>query len=261
MSTAEDPWEHHATWWRETFTNGADLEYELQILPLAASHLEGARTGARSRQRRGPARPAPRRRRSRHPRSSSGSSPRPPSSPSAVGHAGGGPRYVRGVGERLPFRDGSLRRDRLLPRHRALRRTPTPFSPRRSGCSPSAGGSSSSSTTRCSRGPGAASSTTRSWASTTGGSGPYLREDVVFEEVDPGCAAAFRPPAAFALREPRHRARLRADPPRGAGAAARVPRGLGRSRARVRHPAAAAAPLRAAGRRARWEDRGRWPSI
>ena len=42
MSTDEDPWERHATWWRETFTNGADLEYELQILPLVASHLEGA---------------------------------------------------------------------------------------------------------------------------------------------------------------------------------------------------------------------------
>ena len=36
MSRSEDPWERHATWWRETFTNGADLEYELQILPLAA---------------------------------------------------------------------------------------------------------------------------------------------------------------------------------------------------------------------------------
>ena len=35
MSATEDPWEHHAAWWRETFTNGADLEYELQILPLA----------------------------------------------------------------------------------------------------------------------------------------------------------------------------------------------------------------------------------
>ena len=42
MSATEDPWERHATWWRETFTNGADLEYELQILPLASSQLEGA---------------------------------------------------------------------------------------------------------------------------------------------------------------------------------------------------------------------------
>ena len=42
MSASEDPWDRHANWWRETFTNGADLEYELQILPLAESHLEGA---------------------------------------------------------------------------------------------------------------------------------------------------------------------------------------------------------------------------
>ncbi len=41
MSTPSDPWETHASWWRETFTNGADLEYELQILPLAVSHLGG----------------------------------------------------------------------------------------------------------------------------------------------------------------------------------------------------------------------------
>ena len=37
-----DPWETHAGWWQEGFTAGADAEYEEQILPLAASHLEGA---------------------------------------------------------------------------------------------------------------------------------------------------------------------------------------------------------------------------
>jgi len=42
VNATESPWERHAKWWRETFTNGADLEYELQILPLAQSHLEGA---------------------------------------------------------------------------------------------------------------------------------------------------------------------------------------------------------------------------
>ncbi len=37
-----DLWERHAAWWQEGFTNGADAEYEEQILPLLATHLEGA---------------------------------------------------------------------------------------------------------------------------------------------------------------------------------------------------------------------------
>jgi SAM-dependent methyltransferase len=41
MSPAE-PWEAHARWWQEGFTEGADPEYEEQILPLAAAHLAGA---------------------------------------------------------------------------------------------------------------------------------------------------------------------------------------------------------------------------
>ena len=36
-------WEPHATWWIEGFTDGADPEYEEQILPLAAAELGGAR--------------------------------------------------------------------------------------------------------------------------------------------------------------------------------------------------------------------------
>lgn len=39
----EDLWETHADWWQEGFTDGADPEYEEQILPLAAEHLTGAR--------------------------------------------------------------------------------------------------------------------------------------------------------------------------------------------------------------------------
>jgi ubiquinone/menaquinone biosynthesis C-methylase UbiE len=37
-----DPWEVHAGWWQDEFTEGADPEYEEQILPLAADHLAGA---------------------------------------------------------------------------------------------------------------------------------------------------------------------------------------------------------------------------
>jgi len=34
-------WETHAGWWQEFFTDGADPEYEEQILPLADAHLAG----------------------------------------------------------------------------------------------------------------------------------------------------------------------------------------------------------------------------
>ena len=40
---ADDLWEQHADWWQDGFTQGADAEYEEQILPLAAGHLAGAR--------------------------------------------------------------------------------------------------------------------------------------------------------------------------------------------------------------------------
>jgi SAM-dependent methyltransferase len=40
--TERDPWEEHARWWQDGFTEGADPEYEEQILPLAAEHLAGA---------------------------------------------------------------------------------------------------------------------------------------------------------------------------------------------------------------------------
>lgn len=38
-----DDWETHASWWQERFTGGADPEYEEQILPLVDAHLAGAR--------------------------------------------------------------------------------------------------------------------------------------------------------------------------------------------------------------------------
>jgi SAM-dependent methyltransferase len=41
--TEGDHWERTATWWQDEFTDGADPEYEEQILPLAAEHLHGAR--------------------------------------------------------------------------------------------------------------------------------------------------------------------------------------------------------------------------
>jgi SAM-dependent methyltransferase len=35
-------WDEHAEWWQATFTDGADPEYEEQILPLLAGQLAGA---------------------------------------------------------------------------------------------------------------------------------------------------------------------------------------------------------------------------
>jgi len=36
-------WEQHAAWWQSEFTDGADPEYEEQVLPLIESLLHGAR--------------------------------------------------------------------------------------------------------------------------------------------------------------------------------------------------------------------------
>jgi SAM-dependent methyltransferase len=98
-----DAWEENARWWQDGFTDGADPEYEEQILPLAAECLEGARrvidvgTGegqiARLAARRGadvigvdPTRAQLR----------------------VAAERGGGPHYVRAAAEHLPFADGSF---------------------------------------------------------------------------------------------------------------------------------------------------------
>src|SRR5687767_9736512 len=41
--TDRDLWEAHAQWWQDGFTEGADPEYDEQIIPLAAEHLASAR--------------------------------------------------------------------------------------------------------------------------------------------------------------------------------------------------------------------------
>lgn len=38
----DDPWEANAGWWQSAFTDGADPEYEEQIIPLAVECLTGA---------------------------------------------------------------------------------------------------------------------------------------------------------------------------------------------------------------------------
>lgn len=44
MTTPEtDPWERHAGWWQEGFTDGADPEYTEQMIPLALEQAAGAK--------------------------------------------------------------------------------------------------------------------------------------------------------------------------------------------------------------------------
>jgi SAM-dependent methyltransferase len=42
VTGGDELWEHNAGWWQDGFTQGADPEYEEQILPLAAEHLAGS---------------------------------------------------------------------------------------------------------------------------------------------------------------------------------------------------------------------------
>ena len=42
-------WEQHAGWWQREFTDGADPEYEEQIIPIVERHLAGCPAGARRR--------------------------------------------------------------------------------------------------------------------------------------------------------------------------------------------------------------------
>jgi SAM-dependent methyltransferase len=38
----ESLWERHSDWWQKTYTEGADPEYEEQVLPLVVRHLRGS---------------------------------------------------------------------------------------------------------------------------------------------------------------------------------------------------------------------------
>ena len=99
----QDHWERTATWWQEEFTDGADPEYEEQILPLAAEHLAGATRvldigcgeGQISRlAERGGAR-------------SVGLDPTW-AQLVVANRRGGGPRYLQGEAGRLPFGDATF---------------------------------------------------------------------------------------------------------------------------------------------------------
>ena len=100
----QDPWEQHAGWWQEGFTDGADAEYDQQIIPLATTLLAGynrvldvgAGEGQLSRAAAG-----------------GGSSLVVGVDPTDAQTAeakrrGGGPRFLRSVADGLPFTDRSF---------------------------------------------------------------------------------------------------------------------------------------------------------
>jgi SAM-dependent methyltransferase len=101
--TDVDPWEANAAWWQDGFTEGADAEYEEQILPLAEEHLAGARrvldvgTGEGQLARRAVGLGA----------SAVGIDPTP-SQVRVAGERGGGPAYARASAVQLPFADASF---------------------------------------------------------------------------------------------------------------------------------------------------------
>lgn len=98
------PWEENSDWWARTFTAGADPEYEHQILPLVARHVEGAARVLDIGCGEGQV--------SRH--VAAGGARLVvgvDGSPAQLGRAasrGGGARYVRVGAEQLAFRDGSF---------------------------------------------------------------------------------------------------------------------------------------------------------
>ena len=96
-------WERHAKWWQQEFTDGADPEYEEQILPLVEHHLAGVQRvldvgcGEGQVARRAVALGA------------EVVGVDPTRNQIEVARArGGGPRYGEATAERLPFRDGAF---------------------------------------------------------------------------------------------------------------------------------------------------------
>ena len=105
MSAApRHPWDALAPWWKETFTGGADPEYELEIVPVIAEMLAGCQrvldlgSGEGQVARALAAEPG---------RAVIGLDPSSAQLANAR-LAAGPPRYVQGAGEALPFARGSF---------------------------------------------------------------------------------------------------------------------------------------------------------
>jgi len=100
------PWDVHAKWWKETFTGGADPEYDREILPLVVSQVGpaarrvlevGSGEGQVSRALNMAA----------PDRLVVGVDPSSRQLANAQG-SGGGPLYVQAAGESLPFEEGTF---------------------------------------------------------------------------------------------------------------------------------------------------------
>jgi SAM-dependent methyltransferase len=101
----DDAWETHAGWWQDEFTEGADPEYEEQMLPLVAEHLQSARQVVDIGCGEGQV--------ARHIADTTAAERVVGVDPSAAQIAvaaarGGGPRYVRGTADALPVPDGAF---------------------------------------------------------------------------------------------------------------------------------------------------------
>jgi SAM-dependent methyltransferase len=99
-----DIWETHAAWWQQEFTGGADVEYEEQILPLAAEHLAGARRVLDLGCGEGQIARLALDKGAQHVVGIDGSA----AQIAEAARRAGGPAYLRGRAERLPFPAGSF---------------------------------------------------------------------------------------------------------------------------------------------------------
>jgi SAM-dependent methyltransferase len=102
---SDQEWETHAGWWQDQFTDGADPEYEEQMLPLIAEHLRGfdrvLDIGCGEGQV------------ARHLTRATGASFVVGVDPSVAqvlvaAERGGGPHYLRGAADALPIPDASF---------------------------------------------------------------------------------------------------------------------------------------------------------
>lgn len=101
---SDEAWETHAGWWQDEFTDGADPEYQEQMLPIVATQLSRAKkvldVGCGEGQV------------ARHLAASTGAAVvgvDPSVAQLVVAEArGGGPRYLRGAADALPVADESF---------------------------------------------------------------------------------------------------------------------------------------------------------
>jgi SAM-dependent methyltransferase len=101
---SDEAWETHADWWQEKFTDGADPEYEEQMLPLISQHLQGATRVIDIGCGEGQV--------ARHITRTTGASVvgvDPSVAQLVTAEArGGGPRYLKGAADALPVPDGAF---------------------------------------------------------------------------------------------------------------------------------------------------------